>query len=112
MTRYEIGAAPTWRVMRFTPFALADGGTAPIYQLVLPVMSWTRGRHEEAFPGLLLATGLIVVLLLVALVTAFIAIRRTGALAHPKQVDSPTKSSSIPVDEGNFEYDRLPLAAQ
>jgi hypothetical protein len=102
LTRYEIGIAPTWRVMRFTPFALADGGTAPLYQLVLPVMDWTRGRHEEALPGLLLATGLIVLLLIVALVTAFVAIRSTGALPHPTQSNSLTESSSYPEDLGSL----------
>jgi hypothetical protein len=108
LTRYEIGTAPTWRVMRFTPFALADGGTAPLYQLVLPVMSWTRGRHEEALPGLLLATGLIVVLVIVALVVAFVAIRRTGALPHQKQSALLTEFSSLQSEMGSLSMSTSP----
>jgi hypothetical protein len=84
-TRYEIGAAPSYRVLRFTPFALADGGTSPIYQLTLPLMPWTQGRHFEALPGLFLATALIVSLLLCGVVVAFAAIRLTGALPHNQQ---------------------------
>ncbi|MCC7451337.1 MAG: hypothetical protein IT324_28265 [Anaerolineae bacterium] len=83
-TRYEVGMN-SFRWYRFSPFALADGGTAPLYQLVLPLMSWTRGRHIEALPGLGMALGLVLILLIVSLVVAFIAIRRTGALPHPKQ---------------------------
>jgi len=87
-TRYDIGAAPSYRLLRYTPFALADGGTSPLYQLVLPLMPWTQGRHVEALPGLVYATALIVVLLVLALVVAFVAIRLTGALPHPKEVAS------------------------
>ncbi len=84
-TRYDIGAAPSYRLLRYAPFALADGGTSPLYQLVLPLMPWTQGRHVEALPGLFYATALIAALLIVALIVAFVAIRRTGALPHPKE---------------------------
>jgi hypothetical protein len=85
-TRYDLGAAPSYRVLRYTPFALADGGTSPLYQLVLPLMPWTQGRHVEALPGLLYATILIAVLLVVGVAAAFVAIRRTGALPHAKDI--------------------------
>jgi hypothetical protein len=82
-TRFEIGVA-SWRWWRFTPFALADGGTSPLMQLALPLMPWTEGRHIAALPGLLLVTAMIASLLLLSAGLALIAIRRTGALPHPK----------------------------
>ncbi len=82
-TRYETGPN-SFRWYRFSAFALADGGTAPLYQLVMPLMAWTRGRHIDALPGLAMALGLVLALLVISLFVAFIAIRRTGALPHPR----------------------------
>jgi len=90
-TRYEVGMGPSWRVLRFTPLALADSGSAPLYQLSLPLTSWTVGTHEDALAGLFLAAGLLIVLLVSALLVAWGAIRAAGALPQPtpSQVLSP-----------------------
>lgn len=101
-TRYELGAATPWRMMRFAPFALADGGTSPLYQLILPVLPWTRNRHIDALPGLFLATLLILLTLGIALTIAFVAIRRTGALPHPK--DDKLAWQDTPVTERRVQY--------
>ncbi|MBI5671072.1 MAG: ABC transporter permease subunit [Chloroflexi bacterium] len=82
ITRYEVDDGPFWRVLRFTPLALADGGSAPLYQLILPRTTWTMSAHQAALPGILLAAGLLVGLLVVALVVAQAAIQRAGALPH------------------------------
>jgi len=83
-TRYEVGLGPSWRVLRFTPLALADSGSAPLYQLALPLTTWTTSAHEEALPGIFLAAALLIVLLAGALFIAWAAIRSAGALPHPK----------------------------
>ncbi|RMF50659.1 MAG: hypothetical protein D6749_09975 [Chloroflexota bacterium] len=79
-TRYELGAA-SYRWYRFAPFAFADGGTSPLYMLILPLTTWTRGRHVEAlgtYSGVLL-------MLLGATAIAFMLtlwlMRRSGALS-------------------------------
>lgn len=82
ITRYEVDDGPFWRVLRFTPLALADGGSAPLYQLILPRTAWTMSAHQAALPGILLAVGLLVILLVVALAVAQSAIQRAGALPH------------------------------
>lgn len=83
-TRYEIGVGPSWRVLRFPPLALADGGSAPLYQLMLPTSTWTMTAHVDALPGLALATVLLAAFLVAALLVCWRAIRRSGALPHPK----------------------------
>lgn len=83
-TRYEVGLGPSWRLLRFTPLALADSGSAPLYQLSLPLTSWTTFAHEQALPGILLAAALLVCLLAGALLVAWGAIRAAGALPHAK----------------------------
>ncbi len=80
-TRYEIGTF-SYRWWGYTPFALADGGTSPIMRLALPLIPWTRNQHLEAVPGLALSLLMISVFLLVAVIAAWAAIRRTGALPH------------------------------
>jgi hypothetical protein len=80
-TRHEIGLF-SWRWWNFTPFALADGGTSPAMRLALPLMPWTQTNHASALPGLFLSAALLITVLVVSLVVAFIAIRRTGALPH------------------------------
>lgn len=82
-TRYEIGSF-SYRWWGYTPFALADGGTSPIMRLVLPLIPWTHNQHFEAVPGLLLSLLMTVAFLLIALTTAWIAIRRMGALPHSR----------------------------
>jgi hypothetical protein len=99
-TRYELGIA-SWRWWRFTPFALADGGTSPLMQLVLPLMPWTEGRHMAALPGLLLVTAMIVGLLLLSAGLALIVIRRTGALPHNKQDISTSPFSQASGGKGS-----------
>jgi hypothetical protein len=73
-----------YRWWRYTPFSLADTGTSALYQLSLPVVNWTRGRHIEALPGLFLASGLLIILLAASLFVAWYCIRRSGALPEPK----------------------------
>lgn len=81
-TRYEVGAAPSWRVLRFPYLGLADGGTAPLYQLSLPLTGWTQDAHAGALPGLLMVVLLLAGLTVGGLLTAWWAIRRDGALPH------------------------------
>ena len=87
-TRYEVGVGPSWRVLRFTPLALADSGSAPLYQLSLPLTSWTVNAHEDALPGIFLASLLLLVLLAGALWIAWAAIRSAGALPKPVPIIS------------------------
>ncbi len=93
-TRYEIGTT-FWRWWRYTPFALADGGTTPLMELTFPVFSWTRASHENALPGLVLSGLLLFSLLAVAVIAAWIAIRRTGALPHPRASSSPDRGRTF-----------------
>jgi hypothetical protein len=81
-TRYEVGAAPSWRVLRFPYLGLADGGTAPLYQLSLPLTGWTQDAHAGALPGLLMVVLLLAGLTVGGLLAAWWAIRRDGALPH------------------------------
>jgi uncharacterized membrane protein len=55
---------------------------------VLPLTSWTSTAHANAFPGVLLAAGLLTALLVVSLLIAWAAIRASGALPHRQQVAS------------------------
>lgn len=88
-TRYEVGAAPSWRVLRFPPLSLADGGSAALYQLALPLSNWTYSAHSSALPGVLLVTGMLSAMLLLALLVAWRAIRAAGALPHSAPVTPP-----------------------
>lgn len=85
-TRYEQGEN-SWRWYRFAPFALADSGTAPLYQLVMPMFPWWQGRQLQwmAIDGLTLATLLLAALLAASLVMTWVALRHTGALPQSKQ---------------------------
>src|SRR5258708_20551251 len=82
--RYDIGGF-SWRWWLYTPFALADGGTSPLMQLVYPVVSWTEGRHVAALPGLALATIMVLTFLASSLGASLVIIRRTGALPAGKK---------------------------
>jgi hypothetical protein len=88
VTRQQVGMGPSWRILRATPLAVADGGSAALYQLVLPYTTWTTTAHVNALSGILLATALLTILLIVALVVAWAAIRRSGAL--PQQAGPAT----------------------
>jgi ABC-type transport system involved in multi-copper enzyme maturation permease subunit len=81
-TFYEYRDSPYrgWRWWRYTPFSFADAGSSALYQLSLPVINWTRGRHAEALPGLFMASGMLVFLLAASLLVAWYCIRRSGAL--------------------------------
>lgn len=79
-TRYEIGNAPSWRILRFSPLAIGDAGTSPLYQLSLPITTWTTTAHQNALPGLMGATLLLVLILGLSLWAAYNAIRQSGAL--------------------------------
>ncbi len=81
-TRYEVGSAPSWRILRFSPLAIGDGGTSPLYQLSLPITTWTTTAHQNALPGLLGATLLLTVILGLSLWVALKAIRQSGALTQ------------------------------
>jgi hypothetical protein len=83
-TYYEVGDSPPWRILRFPWLSLADGGTAPLYQLVLPLNSWTSGTHINAIPGVMLSALLLLLLLAGALFVTWYSIRSAGALPHPE----------------------------
>lgn len=85
-TRYELGAA-SYRWYRFAPFAFADGGTSPLYMLILPLIPWTRGRHVEAlgtYGGVLL---MLVGATAIAFVLTLWLMRRSGALAAGREAE-------------------------
>lgn len=86
VTRQQVGIGPSWRILRATPLAVADGGSAALYQLVLPYTTWTTTAHTSALSGILLSTALLLGLLVVALLAAWVAIRRSGALPRAAQV--------------------------
>jgi hypothetical protein len=67
-------------VLRFAPFALADGGTAPLSRLSVPLTPMSCDTHGDALVGLTLATLLILALMVISLGIAWAAIRLTGAL--------------------------------
>lgn len=79
-TRYEVGNGPSWRVLRFPYLALADGGSAPLYQLTLPYTGWTRQAHIEALPGIGIAALLLLMFIVVSVAVTWWSIRRAGAL--------------------------------
>ena len=83
-TYYEVGDSPSWRILRFPWLSLADGGTAALYQLSLPLATWTSGTHITALPGALMSAGLLLAMLAGALGVAWYAIRSAGALPHPE----------------------------
>ncbi len=82
-TTYEVGWSLSWRVMRYPPMAMADGGSAPLFQLVQPLTLFTLDNHSTALYGLaavgIMLTGMIVV----SLMAAWWAICNAGALPHP-----------------------------
>jgi ABC-type transport system involved in multi-copper enzyme maturation permease subunit len=87
ITRQQVGIGPSWRILRATPLAVADGGSAALYQMVLPRTTWTTTAHINALPGALLAAGLLTTLLVISLLVAWYAIRRSGALPQqPAQI--------------------------
>jgi len=79
-TYYEVGDGPTWRVLRFPALSLADGGTAPLYQLVMPLSTWTQDVHINALAGLAMSALLLLLLLAGALLVTWYCIRAAGAL--------------------------------
>lgn len=92
-TRYELGAA-SYRWYRFAPFAFADGGTSPLYMMVLPLFSWTRGRHVEAlgtYSGVLL---MLVSATAIAFLLTLWLMRRSGALSA-RQAESGTPKGDL-----------------
>ncbi len=82
-TTYEVGWSLSWRVMRYPPMAMTDGGSAPLFQLVQPLTLFTLDNHSTALYGLaavgIMLTGMIVV----SLIVAWWAICDAGALPHP-----------------------------
>ncbi len=87
-TRYELGSesSSSYRVLRFAPFAVADSGTAPLSRLSVPYTPMSYLTHADALSGLFMATLVLVVLLVVSLLIAWWAIRRSGALPHQRAV--------------------------
>lgn len=80
-TRYQLGGgAHSYAVLRFAPFTIADGGTAPLSRLSVPLTPMSCDTHGDALLGLAFATLLIFALLVGSLVVAWAAIRLTGAL--------------------------------
>lgn len=77
----EFWGEQSWRVLRFTPMALADGGTAALSRMVAPLMPWSRGTtHSEALASLLTATVFFVGLTVISLLVCRAAVKRAGAL--------------------------------
>ncbi len=83
-TRYQIGNGPYWRTLSFPALSLADAGTGPLWQLSLPLTSWTQQTHINALPGLLMSGLMLLVFLVVSLGVTWWAIRRDGALQKGK----------------------------
>jgi hypothetical protein len=83
-TYYEVGDGPTWRLLRFPVLSLADGGTAPLYQLMLPLATWTQDAHVNAIPGLAMSVLLLLLLLGGAAVVTWYCIRAAGALPQAR----------------------------
>ncbi len=86
-TRHELGpGATSYSVFRFTVFAIADSGTSPLTRLSVPFTRYSYTTHFDALPGLALATVVLIVMLIVSLLVAWIAIRRSGALPYAESV--------------------------
>jgi hypothetical protein len=83
-TYYEVGDGPSWRVLRFPALSLADAGTSPLYQLVLPLTNWTQGTHVNALSGAAMSATLLLAILGGSLLVTWYSIRKTGALPHPE----------------------------
>lgn len=79
-THYEVGAARFGRILRFPYLALADGGSAPLYQLVLPLTPRTQTAHMDALPSLGMALLLLLTFTVVSLAIAWWSVRTAGAL--------------------------------
>jgi hypothetical protein len=83
LLHYAVGVGPNYRMFRFPFFAIADSGTAPIAQLILPRFPWWNDTfYLNATYGLILATLVILILLLGGALIAWYMIRRTGALPY------------------------------
>lgn len=91
-TAHDLGGNSyrVWRWWRSTTFAIADGGTSPLYYLSMPSIVWTRNRQPEALPGLFLAMGSLLLILVISLIVAWWAIRRSGALPAGKASETIT----------------------
>lgn len=83
--RYELGAN-SFRWFRTTLFSIADGGTSPLYQFMVPVSPWTYDRHLSALVHLGLCILLYAGMLALGLGITLYVIRRTGALNHVRRV--------------------------
>jgi len=79
-TRYELSGYSMYRWWRFAPMSLADAGTSAMYQLMLPIMPWTRSHSFDTLPGLIMAATMLGALSGAALLIALYAIRSGGAL--------------------------------
>lgn len=80
-TRYEVATGMAYRVLRHPILSLADGGTAPLYLLALPYTYRTQTVHAEALPSILMVGLMLGTMTVGALLVAWWAIRRDGALA-------------------------------
>jgi ABC-type transport system involved in multi-copper enzyme maturation permease subunit len=100
-TRYEVGPAPSWLLLRFPTLSLADSGTSSLYQLVLPLFSWTRDSHVGALSPLAMTTFMLVGMLMASLVVAWMSIRQAGALPH---VEMETKRRLITLSDTGVKY--------
>lgn len=72
-----------------TGTALADMGTSPLSRLTVPYMAWARTTHANAILGLGAAYAAILVLLVVALLTAYLGLRRRGARHISRRRERP-----------------------
>jgi hypothetical protein len=71
-TRNELGSAAdnAYRVLRFAPFAIADGGTAPLSRLSVPYTPFSLTTHLDALYGLFMATVVMITFLVMSLCIA------------------------------------------
>ena len=84
-TQYEVGSARFGRLLRFPYLALADGGSAPLYQLVLPYTPRTQTAHIEALPSLGMVMLLLLAFIVVSMAVTWWSVRTAGALPEPSR---------------------------
>ena len=84
--RYELGNTLPLRFFHYPFFSAADGGTAALAQLALPVMLRRTSGYENAIFGLVIAALVLIVLLMASVGIAWAAIRLSGALGNRSQL--------------------------
>jgi hypothetical protein len=104
--RYELGDTWLFRYLRFSPFTLADGGTAGLIQLAYPITGWSQGAHAGALPGLFGVALLLGAFCVGAFALSLWAIKRGGALSQT-QPKSVTSHADEPLPQPAYSVFRL-----